>query len=307
LEALERSPPNFFGANKPWVIELIGPQHAGKSTIASLLAFTLESNGVPAVWAETDTYVFNLFPQYRKLYHSGEREKASRLLDERWGFFEDILESIVMKGISAGYTVMHDHVSTSSFRKGVDKNAAESAGGRHIGVMVTAPFSVLLKRWKDANVREEKIKKMADGYAKFTRLRRDNLCDLVIDITATPPEKAVASILAMTFPKIKVDLEKMETAKRRVSRKEPAEEITGLPKISPDLQLYREGKAYMIVFKHGSYMTDDIGNKIIRLCDGRNSVEEIVRKSRLDSQLVRAVIRNMIKKDMVTILPIDGR
>jgi adenylylsulfate kinase-like enzyme len=304
-----QEPSHFFpGQSEPWLVELIGPQHSGKSTIASLLSFTLESNGIPTAWVETDTYVFNLFPQYRKLYHSGEREKASKLLDERWSFFEDVIESIITKGISGGYAVMHDHVSTSSFRSGVDKAAAESAGGRHIGVMITAPLDTLLERWETAGVREEKVRKMQGGYGKFERIRKENLCDLVIDTTLTSPEKAVASILNLTYPDIRVDLEKMETQRRKkIGRKEPLTIVTGMPKLNPGLQLYREGRGYMVVFKHDSYITDDIGNKIIRLCDGTNSVEEIVKKSRLDSQLVQAVIKNMLKNDMISLLSNNRR
>jgi hypothetical protein len=63
----------------------------------------------------------------------------------------------------------------------------------------------------------------------------------------------------------------------------------------------------MLVFKHDSYITDDIGNTIIRLCDGTNSVDEIIRKSQLDPKLVQAVIKIMVKNDMVSILPRDRK
>ena len=121
---------NLDSRGTPWLIELIGPQFSGKSTIADLLALTLEENGSSVIRVETDNYINTMFPIYSKLKVSGKFREARQLIKGRWSLLHDVISKIIHEGLARGYIVVHDHVNTRQLRRGAYKEIADGAGAK---------------------------------------------------------------------------------------------------------------------------------------------------------------------------------
>jgi predicted kinase len=283
------------GRGAPWLVELIGPQLSGKSTISDLLALSLEENGLPALRVETDTFVYSLFPVYSKLKVSGKFREARQLIKGRWGLLHRVIAETIHEGLARGYTVVHDHVNTQPYREGAFKEMANGAGARHLGVYVYAPLEVLKDRWRSNNIPRAQIERLEEKYPKFSRLREDIDFDVVIDTSSTSPEEAVRIVLSRIAPDATT-----------VVRPEPPELPTvqavtpeAKPRSIGDLRVVRQGDTYFLVHMHKRYHADEVGFKILSLCDGKNTPERIAKLAGTDMETVRSDLEFLRKAGMV--------
>jgi predicted kinase len=283
------------GRGAPWLVELIGPQLSGKSTTSDLLALALEENGLPAIRVETDSYIYSMFPIYAKLKVSGKFREARQLLEGRWGLLHRAMARIIQEGLARGYTVVHDHVNTRPFREGVNKELAAGAGARYLGVYVFAPLEVLRERWRSSNIPEVQQQRLEKKYAKFSRLREELDFDVVIDTSSTPPEAAVTIILSRIMPDSTLIVEPQPT--------KPAEARAVTPGTRPrsigDVQVVKQGNTYFLVHMHRRYHADEVGFKILSLCDGSNTLERIAELAGTDMETVRSDVVFLRKAGMV--------
>src|SRR5881628_3816604 len=233
----------------PWLIEFIGPQFSGKSTIADLLALTLEENGSPVLRVETDNYVYNMFPIYSKLKVSGKFREARQLIKGRWSLLHDVISKIIHEGLARGYIVVHDHVNTRQLRRGAYKEIADGAGAKYLGVYVHAPLGVLKERWRSSNIPDSPL------------------------IVKPEPTKLpiVQNVMAGAGPR----------------------------SVAGGLQAVKQGSGYFLVHMHKRYQADEVGFKILVLCDGKNTIERIAELAGTDPETVRKDIEFLRKAGMV--------
>jgi predicted kinase len=278
-----------------WLVEIIGPQLSGKSTISDLLALSLEENGLPALRVETDTFVYSMFPVYSKLKVSGKFREARHLIKGRWGLLHGAIAKVIHEGLARGYTVVHDHVNTRPYRDGAYKEIADGAGARCLGVYVYAPLEVLKERWRSNNIPKAQMQRLEEKYPKFSKLRKELRFDLIIDTSSTPPEEAVRVILSKIVPDsrlvVRAGPPKLAVAKAIMPE--------ARPRAVGDLRAVKQGETYFLVHMHKRYHADEVGLKILSLCDGSNTLERIAELAGTDMETVRSDLEFLRKAGMV--------
>jgi predicted kinase len=278
-----------------WLVEIIGPQLSGKSTISDLLALSLEENGLPALRVETDTFVYSMFPVYSKLKVSGKFREARHLIKGRWGLLHGAIAKVIHEGLARGYTVVHDHVNTRPYRDGAYKEIADGAGARCLGVYVYAPLEVLKERWRSNNIPKAQMQRLEEKYPKFSKLRKELRFDLIIDTSSTPPEEAVRVILSKIVPDSRLVV-RAEPPKLAVAKAIMPE---ARPRAVGDLRAVKQGETYFLVHMHKRYHADEVGLKILSLCDGSNTLERIAELAGTDMETVRSDLEFLRKAGMV--------
>jgi predicted kinase len=278
-----------------WLVEIIGPQLSGKSTISDLLALSLEENGLPALRVETDTFVYSMFPVYSKLKVSGKFREARHLIKGRWGLLHGAIAKVIHEGLARGYTVVHDHVNTRPYRDGAYKEIADGAGARCLGVYVYAPLEVLKERWRSNNIPKAQMQRLEEKYTKFSKLRKELRFDLIIDTSSTPPEEAVRVILSKIVPDSRLVV-RAEPPKLAVAKAIMPE---ARPRAVGDLRAVKQGETYFLVHMHKRYHADEVGLKILSLCDGSNTLERIAELAGTDMETVRSDLEFLRKAGMV--------
>ena len=272
----------------PWLIELIGPQHAGKTTIADLVALTLEENGIPALRVETDNYIYNLFPIYVKLKATEHRQEAHKLLLERWRFINDLLSTTSKHALKGNYTVIHDHIDSTSVKQGLAKRNAKQAGAGYLCVFITAPLDILKDRWRQSEITDVKIEELEKTYRRFQTIQNGFEFNLTIDTSFTPPEEAARQIVSATYPHLIIP----DSVPIITTRAEPQELRYELPMIcSGNLQILKLKDSYVIVHNHHRYVTDAQGLLILSLCNGKNGLEAIAKIAGTDLETAESTLK----------------
>ncbi len=280
----------------PWLIELLGPQHAGKTTIADIIALTLEENGIPAVRVETDNYLYNLFPIYVKLKATEHRQEAHKLLLQRWRFIHDLLTTTSKQALKGHYTVIHDHVDSTSVKRGIAKRVAKQAHAEYLSVFVTAPLETLKERWRQSEINVVKIEELEKTYRRFQTLQEDFEFNVTIDTSLTPPEEAARKVISATYPNLRIP-DASPTITKREAPRELGDEC---PKICQgNLQILKMKDSYVIVHNHHRYITDAQGLLILSLCNGEKSIEEIAKIAGTDLATARDTL-NFLRHSEIT-------
>lgn len=282
-----------------WLLELLGPQYSGKTTIADLLSITLEENGIPTFRLETDNYLYNPFPIYSKLKATGQRDKAHSLLSKRWLLIHDLLITTTRKGLKNNYTVIHDHIDTSSYKLGVGKRIAKQTGRGYLSILVTAPLETLKERWKQSEISDVRIEELEKTYGRFQTLREELSFNLVIDTSLTTPDEAARQIITTTYPALSINA--AAPTLKRSKKLLPSNDAN--PQICPgDLQILKIKDSYVIVHNHRRYVTDAEGLLILSLCNGKNSAEEIAKIAGTDLETTHGTI-DFLNKSHITTAP----
>ena len=102
------------------LVEILGPQHAGKTTVAELVSLLLEEHAILTLRVETDNSIYNFFPVYTKLRATGQGQRAHDLLSQRWTLISSMVSSSGRTGLGNCYTVIHNHLNTCTYKLGVD-------------------------------------------------------------------------------------------------------------------------------------------------------------------------------------------
>ncbi len=280
----------------PWLIELLGPQHAGKTTVADIIALTLEENGIPAVRVETDNYLYNLFPIYVKLKATEHRQEAHKLLLQRWRFIHSLLTATTKQALKGHYTVIHDHVDSTSVKRGIARRIAKQAHAEYLSVFVTAPLDTLKERWRQSEINDVKIEELEKTYRRFQTLQENFGFDVTIDTSLSPPEEAARKIISATYPDLKIP----DASPPVTKREEPQVLSDDRPKIcSGNLQILKLKDSYVIVYNHHRYITDEQGLLILSLCNGKNSLEEIAKIAGADLDTTKSTL-NFLRNSEIT-------
>lgn len=279
-----------------WLVEILGPQHAGKTTIAELLSLLLEENGIPSLRVETDNYVYNFFPIYTKLKATGQNQKAHDFLSKRWNLINDIISATIRKGLQNGVTVIHDHLNTGTYKRGVDQKIAKETNAEYFSVFVTAPLESLKERWSQCTIPDGKVEQLEKTYIHLQALRQEFPFRMTVDTSVMPAEEAAGKIVSAIYPNINVQVIASSTLK--------VEGPQNLKNAKPHLlaeniQLIRIKDSYVIVHNHRRYITDETGLKILSLCDGKNSVKKIADKARTDLDTARKTIAFLYQSKMI--------
>ena len=287
-------PPLFSRA--PWLVELIGPQASGKTTIADLFALTLEDNGRAGVRVETDNYVYNLFPVYPLMKVKGDRVRAKDIIRGRWGLLHEVISATIRSGLKGGYTVVHDHVNTRPFGRGVYRQLAEEANANFLSAYIFAPTEVLRQRWSRAGISESKREQLERNLGKFERLRRESEFNVTIDTSTTSPEQAVEMLVSAILPSSALKVK--PRAEETMAQIPLTDEITPKSIIEPLNAVGHDG-AYGLLHNHRRYFSDELGLKILRLCNGLNTVKRIAALAGTDIETVRKDIGFLQKSKIV--------
>ncbi len=283
----------------PWLIELLGPQHAGKTTIADLIALTLEENGIPVVRVETDNYLYNLFPIYVKLKATDHRQEAHKLLLQRWRFIHTLLSATTKQALKGHYTVIYDHVDSTSVKRGIAKRIAKQAHAEYLSVFITAPLETLKERWRQSEINDVKIDELEKTYQRFQTLQENFGFDVTIDTSLSPPEEAARNVISATYTDLKIP----DVSPAVTRRKEPQELSDERPKICPgNLQILKLKDSYVIVHNHHRYITDAQGLLIVSLCNGKKSIEEIAKIAETDLDTTRDTL-NFLRNSEIAKTP----
>ncbi|HEV2193850.1 MAG TPA: AAA family ATPase [Nitrosopumilaceae archaeon] len=284
-----------------WLIEILGPQHSGKTSIADLTALILEENGTKCLRVEEDGLLDTFFPAYFKLRAARQREKVNDLLKARRPLLADVSLSIIRKGLDAGYTVIHDHITTRTFRQDAGKEIAKQANACYLSVFVTAPLDVLQERWKHREIDEQKIKEMEETYPRLQALREKYHFTLIIDTVETSMEEAAKRIISRIYPHMNVNVLESATIKHE-------QRMTGKPANSEDqrplarlenVQLLRMKDTLIMIHRHKRFIIEETYFKILQLLDGKNTVEHIAERAGADLTKVQGFVRFLCKEKMI--------
>jgi hypothetical protein len=261
---------------------------------------TLEVNGRAVVRVETDNYVYNLFPIYPLMKVRGDRAKARDLIKGRWGLLHEVIAATIRSGLNGGYTVVHDHVNTHPFGRGVYRRLAERSNANFLSVFVFAPTEVLRKRWQRAGISESKTKDLEMNLEKFERLRRECEFNLIVDTSTTLPEQAVAKIISAILPSSGL---KFKPEPQGMPTQPPLTDLTTPRSMVGPLNAVRLRGAYYLLHKHRRYFADELGLKILKLRNGMNTIKKIAALAGADIETVRKDVGFLHKSKLVELQP----
>jgi hypothetical protein len=236
-----------------------------------------------------------MFPVYSKLKVGGKFREARQLIKGRWGLLHGAIAKVIHEGLARGYIVVHDHVNTRPYRDGAYKEIADGAGARCLGVYVYAPLEVLKERWRSNNIPEAQMQRLEEKHPKFLKLMEDLDFDLIIDTSSTPPEEAVRVILSKIVPETRLVVRAQPTKLGAAKTVMPE----ARPRAVGDLRAVKQGETYFLVHMHRRYHADEVGFKILNLCDGQNTLEKIARLAGTDLATVWSDLEFLLKAGMV--------
>lgn len=283
-----------------WLIEILGPQHSGKTSIADLAALILEENAIKCLRVEEDSLIYAFFPAYVKLRSSGQREKAHDLLNERRPLLTDVSSCIIRKGLDAGYTVIHDHLTKHKFRDGVCMKVAEQANANYLSVFVTAPLDRLEERWNQRGPDGQRVKELEETYQHLQALREKSQFILTINTAETSADEAARRIVSRIYPDVNVNVLKSTTIKheQKMIRNVNLEGQKPLAKLE-NVQLARTGDALIIIHRHKRFVVEETYFKILQLLDGKNTIEHIVKETGADLNKVQKFVQFLYEEKIV--------
>lgn len=284
-----------------WLIEILGPQHSGKTSIADLVALILEENAVKCLRLEEDSLIHTFFPAYVKLRSVGQREKAHELLNARRPLLTDISSSIIRKGLDEGYTVIHDHLTKHKFRQGACKEVAKQANAAYLSVFVTAPLDRLRERWNQRVPDEQRIKQLEETYQQLQALKEESPFILIIDTAKTSADEAAKHIVSRIYPDMNVNVIESATIKHRQRMAENcanSEEQRPLARLE-NVQIIRAKDALIIINRHKRFVVEERYLKILQLIDGKNTVQNIAERSGEDLIKVQKFVQFLCEEKMM--------
>lgn len=298
---LNSSAPYFLDHKTPWLVEIMGPQHSGKTSIADLVALILEDNGIKCLRVEEDSLIYAFFTRYVKLRSIGHRDEAHNLLNERRPFLTEVSSAIIKKGLDAGYTIIHDHITKNKFREGVCKSVAKDANSGYLSVFLSAPLDKLEERWKHRGTDDGRIKELEDTYRHLQVLREEAGFGLNIDTYQSSAVEAAKQIVSRIYPGINVNVIEaaMKKHKQRISKiiSETQQPIVKLENV----QLVRTKDAVIMIHRHKRFVIEENYFKILQLLDGHNTVEQISKKAKEDLNKVKNFVQFLCEEKMAVV------
>src|SRR6267143_1557035 len=187
---------------QPWLIEIVGPQYAGKTTIADLLALALDENATKYVRVENDVLIHGFFPGYVKLRSNNEREKAHTYMHARRPLLYDLSLRIIRSALRAGYTVIYDHLETHIYRHGRARQLCRQTKARYLSVLVTAPLERLRERWNPKDRDPRRVTELEETYRKLQTLARKVPFGMTIDTSVTSLDEAAKHLMSAMNPRL---------------------------------------------------------------------------------------------------------
>ena len=298
MAALSRTPSLFLPSarpGRPWLIEIIGPQYAGKTTIADLLALALEENGTKCVRVENDVLIHGFFPSYVKLRSNQEREKAHAYMRDRRPLLHDLSIRIIRKALQAGYTVIYDHLETRLYRRGKGLQICKQAKAGYLSVLVTAPLETLRERWNPKDRDDSRVKELVATYRRVHALAKKQPFRMTIDSSVTSADEAAKRLLSATHPRLRPDV--LERTTLRLPRRRPRS-LRGPKGRRPlarldQAQLVRVNDAYVLTSKHERLLLNQTHFNILRLLDGSHTIRELVEQTAADPNTVQEFLETL--------------
>lgn len=298
---LASSTPHFLDQKMPCLIEILGPQHSGKTSIADLVALILEENAAKCLRVEEDSLIHTFFPAYVKMRSTGQKDKAHDFLNARRPFLTDVSSGIIRRGLDAGYTVIHDHITKHKFRQGVCSQVAKDANAGYLSVFVTAPLDMLEGRWAQREPDEQRIRELEETYQRLQALRDESQFILTIDTAKTCADEAAKSIVSRIYPHMNVNVLELVNIKHAQKIAEPpaySKDQTPLARLE-NVQLVRVKDALVIINRHKRFVIEEAYLKMLQLLDGKNTVEHIAAKTGSDLNKVQKFVQFLSKEKMV--------
>lgn len=297
---LDSSTPHFLDQKMPWLIEILGPQHSGKTSIADLVALILEENAAKCLRVEEDSLIHAFFPAYVKMRSTGQKDKAHDFLNARRPFLTDVSSGIIRGGLDAGYTVIHDHLTKHKFRQGVCSQVAKDANAGYLSVFVTAPLDMLEERWVQREPDEQRIKELEETYRRLQDLKEESRFILTIDTAKTCADEAAKSIISRIYPHMNVNVLERVTIKHE-QKNEPHANFEAQRPLArlENVQLVRAKDALIIINRHKRFVIEEAYLKMLQLLDGKNTVEHIAATTGADLNKVQKFVQFLSKEKMV--------
>jgi thymidylate kinase len=277
---------------RPWLIEIVGPQYAGKTTIADLLALALDENATKCVRVENDMLIHGFFPGYVKLRSSNQRERAHAYMSERRPLLHDLSIRIIRKALQAGYTVIYDHLETHVYRHGKARHLCMPAKAGYLSVHVTAPLDRLRERWNERDRDPPRVKELEATYRKLQALAKKIPFKMTIDTSVTSADEGAKRLLSTMYPRLNADV--LERTTIQHPRRRPrgfANSKVPRPLARLDkAQLVRVKDAYVLTSKHQRLLLNQTHFDILRLMDGRHTVGDLSEKTDADPHTVQTFL-----------------
>lgn len=280
---------------KPWLIEIVGPQYAGKTTIADLLALALDENATKCVRVENDVLIHGFFPGYVKLRSTDQRERAHAYMSERRPLLHDLSIRIIQNALRAGYTVIYDHLETHIYRRGRARQLCKPASAGYLSVLVTAPLDLLRERWNDKDRNPLRVKELEATHRKLQALAKKVPFRMTIDTSVTSAEEAAKHLLSTIDPRLNADV--LERTTIQLPRRRPrgfANHQVPRPLARLDkVQLVRVKDAYVLTSKHERLLLSQTHFDLLRLMDGRHTVGDLSEKTDADPHTVETFLETL--------------
>jgi len=286
---------------QPWLIEIVGPQYAGKTTIADLLALALDENATKYVRVENDVLIHGFFPGYVKLRSNNEREKAHTYIHARRPLLHDLSLRIIRSALRAGYTVIYDHLETHIYRNGRARQLCRQTNARYLSVLVTAPLERLRERWNPKDRDPRRVRELEETYRKLQTLARKVPFRMTIDTSVTSLDEAAKHLMSAMNPRLNPEV------LERTTIPHPRRRPRGFanPKVPRPLarlekaQLVRVRDAYVLTSQHQRLLLNPTHIAILRLLDGRHTIGDLAEKTDADPNTVQAFLEELREARLV--------